>query len=154
MLTAIYVSTCSSERRSNGPISTVPAFKKTAPMSISASSLQTSSLQSVIVLNPEKSTWTAFVWIGCFKRSSANLVSIFSKFRAMIQILNPQPANWLQRASPIPSEPPVTTANVFPSALERYLSTRLVYLHLKQCLLINRAVLQRKTNNFHAPITP
>ena len=37
---------------------------------------------------------------------------IFSSFLAIIQILNPKPANYLQNSSPIPSLPPVMTAQL------------------------------------------
>ena len=121
-LRANMVSKSLSDNRSTGPSDAVPAFKQTTPRSRSASSRCTNSLQASIVLIQEISALTALNSVlGWLWRSSAIFCSIFSKLRETIQTLKPSPASWLLSSRPMPSDPPVTTAQDAPSFLPYFL---------------------------------
>ena len=109
---------CSSDTCSVNPKVTMPALRARYPTSKCIKFLSTNYLYSFIVLIFERSATTPLVsQSGNYSLISASFVSIFSLFLETMQMLKPCAANSWHMAKPIPSDPPVTTAQtpLYPS---------------------------------------
>ena len=90
------------------------------------------------------------VWIlGLILLSSAATLSSFALFLAMRKMLNPYLASRLHIASPIPSDDPVTTAQV-PSASNLFRRSKG---YVRKCFLIKREEWMVQAMSLSAPTT-
>ena len=130
----------------------MPALRARYPTSKFLKFLSTSYLYSSIVLSFDRSTTTHLVsQSGNNSLISASLVSIFYLFLDTMHILKPCAANSWHIAKPIPSEPPVTTAQtpLYPSP---YIFSKF-YLPLQQQKVVKQTKNYKTiTNTIIAPM--